>query len=148
VATRDESPYVRIDAARSLGQQKDAGAAAPLMEVLRADRMADVRVAAAEALRNFKDKAAAKALVTALDDSSLAVSRKAWESLRYMTGQNMPRKGEAWQDFFTNAGDPFASYGKPPPMPKGENQRPQFTRGPGEFIRDLFAADVNEAELN
>ncbi|MCX5654748.1 MAG: HEAT repeat domain-containing protein [Planctomycetota bacterium] len=148
VATRDDSPYVRTDAARSLGQQKDAGAAAPLMEVLRADRMADVRVAAAEALRNFKDKAAAKALVTALDDSSLAVSRKAWESLRYMTGQNMPRKGEAWQDFFVNAGDPFALYGKPPAMPKGENQRPQFTRGPGEFIRDLFAADVNEAELN
>ena len=148
VATRDESPYVREDACRSLGQLKDAGAAAPLMEVLCDDRAADVRMAAAEALRDFKDKAALKALVTALDDSSLTVSRKAWESLRYMTGQSMPRKAEAWQGFLAAAEDPFALYGKAPPMPKGENQRPQFTRGPAEFLRDLFKQDPQEAELN
>jgi HEAT repeat protein len=148
VATRDESPYVRMDSCRAIGQQKDTGAAAPLMEVLCGDRMADVRVAAAEALRNFKDKAVLKALVTALDDSSLAVSRKAWESLRYMTGQNMPRKAEAWSDFLTNAENPFDMYGRMPPMPKGENQRPQFIRGPAEFVRDLFSTSVHEAELN
>ena len=148
VATRDDSPYVRMDACRALACQKDAAAAAPLAEVLCGDRMADVRVAAAEALRNFKDKGALKTLVAALDDSSLAVSRKAWESLRYMTGQNMPRKADAWNDFLAGSEDPLDQYGKPPPMPKGENQRPQFIRGPAEFIRDLFAPDVNEAELN
>jgi len=148
VATRDDSPYVRMDACRSLGRMKDAGAAAPLMEVLCDDRMGDVRMAAAEALRNFRDKAALKALVAALDDSSLCVSRKAWESLRYMTGQNMPRKADAWQGFLAATEDPFALYGKMPPMPKGENQRPQFTRGPAEFIRDLFKQDPQEAELN
>lgn len=148
VATRDESPYVRMDACGSLGRQKEAGAAAPLMEVLCADRIADVRVAAADALRNFKDKAVVKALVTALDDSSLAVSRNAWESLRYMTGQNMPRKAEAWGDFLANSENPFELYGKPPAMPKGANQRPQFTKGPAEFIRDLFKTDPQEAELN
>jgi hypothetical protein len=86
--------------------------------------------------------------VTALDDSSLIVSRKAWESLRYMTGQNMPRKAQAWGDFLASSENPFELFGKPPPMPKGENQRPQFTRGPAEFIRDLFKADAQEEELN
>jgi len=148
VATHDESPYVRMDACRALGNQKDGAPAAPLAEVLCGDRVGDVRVAAAEALRNFKDKGALKPLVAALDDSSLAVSRKAWESLRYMTGQNMPRKADAWNDFLASSQDPFEQYAKPPPMPKGENQRPQFTRGPAEFIRDLFTQDVNEAELN
>ncbi|MCX5685245.1 MAG: HEAT repeat domain-containing protein, partial [Planctomycetota bacterium] len=148
VATHDESPYVRMDACGSLGRQKDPGAASALMEVLCADRMADVRVAAAEALRFFKDKAALKALVTALDDSSLVVSCNAWESLRYMTGQNMPRKADAWGDFLTNSENPFELYAKPPAMPKGTNQRPQFTRGPAELIRDLFKPDPQEAELN
>jgi HEAT repeat protein len=148
VATHDESPYVRMDACRALAGQKDPAAAVPLAEVLCGDRVGDVRVAAAEALRYFKDKGAAKTLVTALDDSSLTVSRKAWESLRYMTGQNMPRKADVWTDFLAGAENPFEQYGKPPPMPKGENQRPSFIRGPAELIRDLFTPDVNEAELN
>ena len=147
VATHDESPFVRADAAGSLGRQADPGAVAPLAQVLQGDRMADVRVAAAESLRQFKDKAAARALLAALNDSSLAVSCKAWESLRYMTGQNMPRQVQPWEDFLASAADPFEQYAKPPPMPRGENQRPQFTKGVMESIRDLFSKDVTEQEL-
>ncbi|MBM4018497.1 MAG: HEAT repeat domain-containing protein [Planctomycetes bacterium] len=147
VATHDESPFVRTDACRALGRQAAAGAVAPLAEVLRGDGLADVRVAAAEALRQFRDKAAAGALVGALGDSSLAVSRKAWESLRHMTGQDLPRQARPWEELLAQADNPFLGYGRPPPMPKGENQRPQFTKGPAEFIRGLFARDVREAEL-
>jgi HEAT repeat protein len=157
VATHDESPFVRADAAQALGRQADPArqgdavaspaAVAPLAQVLQGDRMADVRVAAAESLRQFKDKAAARALLAALNDSSLAVSCKAWESLRYMTGQNMPRQVQPWEDFLASAADPFEQYGKPPPLPRGENQRPQFTKGVMESIRDLFSTDVTEQEL-
>jgi len=147
VATHDESPFVRIDACQALGRQAAPEAATPLAAVLADDRTPDVRVAAAEALRYLKDKAAAKALVAALADSSLAVATKAWESLRYMTGQNMPRQAQPWDDFLASAENPFEQYGRPPPMPKGANQRPQFTKGPAEFIRDLFARDVREEEL-
>jgi HEAT repeat protein len=145
VAAKDGSPYVRADAVAALGLKVEGAAA--LMQVLQADRAADVRVAAAEALRNFKDKAAAQALVAAMADSSLAVALKAWESLRYMTGHDLPREAKPWEEFLADAADPFASYGKPPPMPKGQNQRGTFTKGPVDFIRGLFAKDPNEAEL-
>jgi hypothetical protein len=147
VVTKDDSPYVRCDAAVALGRQTRPGGAAALAQALQGDSKADVRMAAAEALRQFRDKPAATALVAALKDPSLAVSQKAWESLRYMTGQNMPREAQPWEDFFASAEKPFDQYGRPPAMPKGENQRPQFTKGPMEFIRDLFAKDVREAEL-
>jgi hypothetical protein len=64
-----------------------------------------------------------------------------------MTGQNMPRQVQPWEDFLASAADPFEQYGKPPPMPRGENQRPQFTKGVMESIRDLFSKDVTEQEL-
>jgi HEAT repeat protein len=147
VLAKDASPFVRCDAAVSLGRQARPGCVAPLAAALASDVNSGVRLAAAEALRNFKDKAAANALVGALDDPSLAAAMKAWESLRYMTGQNMPRKAQPWEDFLRLADDPFLAYGKPPPMPKGENQRPTFTKGPLDAIQGLFAKDPREAEL-
>jgi len=147
VATRDKSPFVRADAAKSLGRHPGPETIAALAQVRTNDSNEDVRVAAAEALRQFKEKAAAEALVAALADSSLAVSLKAWESLRYMTGQDFARSPEPWDDFFAKIDDPFLLYGRPPALPKGRNQRPQFTKGPLDFINGLFAKDVREAEL-
>jgi len=147
VAASDRSPYVRCDAVASLARQAKPECVPPLVRTVQDDSSADVRTAAAASLRQFKDVAAAKALVAALDDSSLGVARKAWESLRYMTGQNLPRQAQPWDDFLASTEEPFAAYGQPPPMPKGENQRPHFTKGPMDFIKGLFAKDVREAEL-
>lgn len=147
VAATDRSSYVRGDAVASLGRQAKPECMTPLVRSARGDPSEDVRSAAVEALRQFKDVAAAKVLVAALSDPSLGVSLKAWESLRYMTGQNLPRQAQAWDDFLASTEEPFAIYGQPPPMPKGVNQRPHFTKGPKDFIRGLFAKDVRESEL-
>jgi hypothetical protein len=145
VATRDGSPYVRADAVTALGG-KDGGADV-IMRVLRGDAVADVRVAAAGALRSFKDKAAAEALLAAMGDGSLAVAQKAWLSLRYMTGQNLPRQARVWEEYLTSPDDLFAAYGKPPPLPKEASQRENLRKGPRDLIRSLFAKDPNEAAL-
>jgi hypothetical protein len=147
VLARDGSPYVRVDAAAALGRHSQPECMAPLAQALRSDEQGDVRIAAAEALRGFRDKSAAEALVAALADEDLAVAQRAWESLRYMTGQDLPRQVRPWGDFLASATDPFQSYGKPPPVPAGQNQRPRFTKGPLDFIKGLFAKDVNQAEL-
>ena len=145
--TSDPSPYVRTDAAEALGRIARPECAPPLMQVLANDPQEDVRQAAATALRSFKDKTVGKALVTALADPNLAVSYKAWESLRYMTGQDFPRRQAEWNDFLTSFEDPFPLYGHPPAIRQGESQRPMFTKGPLDFLNGLFAKDAREAEL-
>ncbi len=147
VLAGDGSPYVRADAAVALGRQAKPECMAPLAKALAADRTSDVRVVAAEALRHFKDPAAAKALVAALADPSLAVDQKAWESLRYMTGQNLVRQAPAWEEFLASSADPFAGYGHAPPMPEEPNQRPRLLQGPLDLFRGFFDKDPNEAEL-
>jgi hypothetical protein len=147
VATKDGSPYVRVDALAALGHQAKPEGVDPVASALQSDTNSDVRVAAAEALRNFKDKAAAQALAAALADPKLAVAVKAWESLRFMTGQNLPPQVSVWTEYLASGGDLFAAYGKPPPMPKPPSQRPTFKAGPLDGFRDLFKKDPNEAEL-
>jgi len=146
-ATADKDAFVRTDAAASLGLQAKPEAVPALAQVLAGDPNSDVRVAAADALRRIKSKAAAQALVVGLKDSHLAVSERSWESLRYMTGMDLPRQYGAWEDYLAASADPLLGYGSPPAMPKGQNQRPLFTKGPLEFLKELFAKDVREAEL-
>jgi hypothetical protein len=147
VARRDQNPFVRADAVTALGRQALLQSLGTLKEVLTGDADSDVRMAAAETLRQFKHKAAVQMLAAALGDASLGVSLKAWESLRYMTGRDLPRDVGPWQEFLASAADPFVAYGKAPPMPRLQNQRPQFTKGPIESFKGLFAKDVREAEL-
>jgi len=147
VAINDRSPFVRMDAAASLGRQAQPEGMPVLVQALQGDSNSDVRVAAADSLAAYKDKSAALALVAVLRDPSLAVAQKAWQSLRYMTGQNLPRDEQAWGEYLESADNPFVGYGRPPAMPRGQNQRPQFTKGPLDFLRGLFAKDVREAEL-
>jgi len=147
VAINDQSPYVRMDAAASLGRQAQPEGMPALVQSLQGDSNSDVRMTAADSLAAYKSKSAAEALIGALRDPSLAVAQKAWQSLRYMTGQNLPRDDQAWGEYLQSADNPFVGYARPPAMPKGQNQRPQFTRGPLDFIKGLFAKDVQEAEL-
>jgi len=147
VLETDKSAYVRSDAAGSLAHHEDASALEALIDALGSDPSPDVRRAAAEGLRRFKDKRAAAALAKAVAFRDLAVAHSAWKSLRYMTGQDLPRASEPWTQFLASAEDPFADYGHPPKMPKGENQRPHFTRGVTDFVRSLFEKDPLEEEL-
>jgi len=147
VLTTDKDAFVRTDAATSLSRHDDPLAMEALIEALKGDASVDVRVAAAESLRAFRAKRAAAALADATECRDLAVAYNAWLSLRYMTGQDLPRRAAPWTAFLATSAAPFADYGDPPRLPKGESQRPQFTSGIGDFFRGLFAKDPLEAEL-
>ncbi len=147
VLETDTDPYVRSDAAASLGAHEAPAAAEALIAALQSDSSTDVRTAAAESLRRFRTKQAALALAEAVASRNLAVAHNAWEGLRYMTGQDLPRETDPWTEFLTSAEGPFADYGNPPGMPEGESKRPHFTSGIGEFVKGLFEKDPMEAEL-
>jgi len=147
VAVNDKDHHVRTDAVEALGRRVPPEGMPAVVEALQKDTRSDVRIMAAEALRRFRDTDAARTLVATLNDRDLAVGQKAWESLRYMTGQDLPRTPEAWTEYFASAEQPFARYGKAPKLPKGENLRPHLRTGLGEFFRSLFKKDPLEAEL-
>jgi HEAT repeat protein len=147
VVVNDSSPLVRRDAAKALGVQADEAGVPALVAALAADQDMDVRVEAAASLGVFRNKAAAEALARAVEQKNIAVARRAWQSLRYVTGQDLPRQTHVWMEYLAAAGDPFVGYGHPPGMPRGVNQRPQMTQGLGGFFKNLFKKDVYEAEL-
>jgi hypothetical protein len=147
VLVKDENPYVRSDAAGALGRQAVPDAVPVLIEAMQGDASVDVRLAAEDALRNFKDRSAAEVLVNGLEKPDIAEVQKCWESLRYMTGQDLPREPAAWDAYLASAEDPFARHGRPPPLPKGQSQRPKITKGLGDFFKGLFEKDVRESEL-
>jgi hypothetical protein len=148
VLETDDDVYVRADAATALGEHAgDPAALEGLADALASDTRTDVRIAAAESLRHFRDKRAAAALARAVAYDDLAVAHNAWQGLRYMTGQDLPRDTEAWDQYLASAEDPFADYGDPPPLPKGESQRPHFTRGITDFVKSLFEKDPLAEEL-
>ncbi|MFO8014580.1 MAG: HEAT repeat domain-containing protein, partial [Phycisphaerae bacterium] len=99
VLETDKSGYVRSDAAAALGRHETPSAMEALVDALASDASTDVRVAAAESLRRFQTKRAAGALADALDCRDIAVAHSAWRSLRYMTGQDLPRETEPWTQF-------------------------------------------------
>jgi hypothetical protein len=144
----DKNVFVRCDAAQALGSRVPAEGAAALIEAVKNDTSTDVRVAAAESLRQFQNKAAADALVDAVQDADIAIAMRSWESLRFMTGQDLPRETVAWRDFFATTESPFAAYGKPPPMLPGDNQRPMLKTGLSDFFNGLFRKDIRQAELD
>lgn len=148
VIETDKDPYVRTDAAHALGHHEDAAAVEALLDALQGDEAIDVRVAAAESLRLHKNDRAANALAKALESRDLGVAYAAWESLRHMTGQDLPRKTDPWTEFLASADDPFADYGRGPDLPCPESQRPHFTQGVTDFMRGLFEKDPLQEELD
>ena len=64
-----------------------------------------------------------------------------------MTGQSLPCQADLWTAYLAENENAFAGYGKPPAMPKGASQRPEFTQDLGGFINGLFGTDPGEAEL-
>jgi hypothetical protein len=67
----------------------------------------DQRIVAARALARFPQYRAAEALVTVLrtEHGSVALRNRATESLRELTGEDLPPDAQAWADFLHQAGN-------------------------------------------
>jgi HEAT repeat protein len=66
----------------------------------------DERIAAARALAHFPQYRAAEALVAVLrtEHGSIALRNRAAESLREMTGEDLPPDAQVWADFLHKSG--------------------------------------------
>jgi HEAT repeat protein len=118
-----EGPLARKNAARVLGEMRDARAVEPLVEVLQGDPDCTVRTAAAHALGQIKDKRAIWALVNTLklrDESDPEFQRQI-EELRNAAQLAMRR-----------IGDPFAG-GKAGTAASATGEGTQGAEEPTEF---------------
>lgn len=105
---RDDTGFVRWEAAKALQKIHHADAAVPLMNVLAHDLDTDVRIAAAQALGQYPTRPVFNALVGALTDHNFAVVQSAAESLSLLTGQDLGTDGGPWLDFsYAHSADLF-----------------------------------------
>jgi len=103
-ALEDQSPLVRLEAAKALANVPGERAVAPLIRHLdNPEESADVRIAAADALRNFPTIPAAQALVRVLRDRDFGVSWQARRSLRLMTGRDHGYDQAAWLTYLSES---------------------------------------------
>ena len=99
---------VRLEAAKALANVPAERAVEPLLEIL-GDASADVdlRIAAADALRHYPQIAAARGLANATGDRDFGVAWQAAQSLRYLTGEELPYEPSAWLTYLAEAEKPF-----------------------------------------
>jgi HEAT repeat protein len=117
----DANPMVRVEAARGLQRLHDPSAVDPLIVAVRepdprsesipAENEPEVRTEAAAALGQYAEDRVLRALISALDDTDLAVNRAALRSLRILTGQDLGLDSVAWESWKAKADDPFAARG-------------------------------------
>ncbi len=96
---KDETGFVRWEAAKGLQKIHHADAVGPLMQVMADDEDADVRLAAAAALGQYPTRPVFNALVGALSDHNFGVVQTAVVSLSLLTGQDLGTDGGPWLDF-------------------------------------------------
>ena len=96
---KDDTSFVRWEAAKALQKIHHTDAVRPLMDVMDDDEDADVRMAAAQALGQYAAKPVFDALVGALSDHNFGVVQAASESLAMLTGQDLGTDGGHWLDF-------------------------------------------------
>ncbi|MDQ7780287.1 MAG: HEAT repeat domain-containing protein [Planctomycetota bacterium] len=94
----DPSPIVRTDACEALGKIQDVQSGPALAVALR-DPNEGVRRAAASALAKVGERATIPALVNALEDEDYGVRLAACAALAVMTGQNLPPRKTAWEEW-------------------------------------------------
>src|SRR5687767_5513856 len=101
-ALSDESPLVRLEAAKALANIPDVNATAPLIKAVNdpgEDR--DVRIAAADALKHYKNLEVARSLVGQLQAREFGVAWQARHSLRRITGKDLRYDDAAWLTYLT-----------------------------------------------
>ena len=104
----DESPLVRLEAAKALSNIPNPNSMQPLLKVFNnTSEDLDVRIAAADALRNWRNLEVARALVNALGDREFGLAWQSRQSLRAMTGGDMHFDQTAWLNYVTGATNPL-----------------------------------------
>lgn len=93
---RDETSFVRWEAAMALERLHHPDAVDPLIDVLRDDEDADVRLAAARALGQYAEERVFEALVGALNDRQYSVVRQTLRSLELLTGEQLGDRSSEW----------------------------------------------------
>ncbi len=96
---KDDTSFVRWEAAKALQKIHHEDAVGPLMQTLANDEDADVRLAAVAALGQYPTKPVFNALVGALTDHNFGVIQTAAQSLSLLTGQDLGTDGVPWLDF-------------------------------------------------
>ena len=98
----DESPAVRLEAAKALSNVPDPSASPALLKLFQnTAEPLDNRIAAADALRQYRSLENARALVNVLNDRDFALSWQARQSLRTITGEDKRYDQPAWLDVLT-----------------------------------------------
>ncbi len=99
MAMGDGETSVRIAATQAWREMGGPEAAAALSEILASDTDLDVRLAATRALGAIDDPAAVRGLAVALDDGNPALQRRAMESLKTASGQDLGYDVVAWRNY-------------------------------------------------
>jgi len=96
---KDDTGFVRWEAAKALQKIHHPDAAGPLMQAMANDLDNDVRLAAAAALGQYPTRPVFNALVGALIDRNFGVVQTAAQSLTLITGQDLGTEGGPWLDY-------------------------------------------------
>jgi HEAT repeats len=96
---KDDTNFVRWEAAKGLQKIHHADAIRPLMDMLADDPDSDARLAAAQALGQYPTRPVFNALVGALTDRNFGVVQSSAVSLSLLTGQDLGTDGGFWLDF-------------------------------------------------
>lgn len=92
----DPSSFVRMSAAIAAAEIVNPVLIDPLIKDMSSDPDNQVRIDAARALQHYNTRRVRRALISALDDSNVAVATTAWNVLHKQTGQNLPMHSEPW----------------------------------------------------
>ncbi len=101
---------VRLEAVRSMQRLHNSSAIPVLLERINPSKETepDIRAEAASALGQYADLKGLTGLIAALGDSSLLVNVKAHDSLKTLTGQDLPSERRTWAKWQKETPAPFA----------------------------------------
>lgn len=104
----DDSPLVRLEAAKALSNVPDEKAIQPLLKALNSQtEETDIRIAVADALRHYRSLEVARSLVNALNDRDFSIAWQSRQSLRFMTGNDKRYDQSAWLQYLTSDQKPL-----------------------------------------
>jgi len=107
-ALSDNSPQVRLQAAKALSNVPDPTAAEPLSRTLgNQAEQKDVRIAASEALRHYRTIGVARVLAGTVGGRDFGVAWQSRWSLRILTGRDYRYDERAWLEYLTGPGKPL-----------------------------------------
>ena len=95
----DESPLVRLEAAKALGHLPAPEAALPLLELaLDADEDLDVRLAAVASVRHYRSPAVKDGLIDLIDGDEFSLAFQSRAALMALTGKDAGYDAAAWRE--------------------------------------------------